>query len=152
MNDAMLEIDSFQQLLDEGLEYKYLATTKMYAAVGKNSPFYKKKSASLKEIISKYPLILHDYADSEDILALYGKHPNIILKSNDIKLCAKMIEENKGIGFLIECSIKNNQFENIKFLPCKERFNYNIVLIFKSGTNLSHYATEFSKLFLAQVF
>lgn len=156
MHDDVFSQKSFKEFVQNGLKYEKLITVNMWAAIGKKSPLFNKKTISLKTVISSYPLVIHDYSNWENMISIYGS-PNIVLKSSDIKLCTKMISEGQAIGFFSDYVWQNNNNFNkdlIKLLPVKERLNYSIYLIYQNELNAELYdiIQEFVKIIRKQPF
>lgn len=117
--DAVLTVENYSQesLWKKRFETKKIKASILEYCVSEKSPLAGKETITLEEI-SKEPLILFDQAfplsgTIENIFSERGYDLNVVLRSSQIFMVSRFIEEGLGGGFLPASACR----ENLKLVP-----------------------------------
>ena len=117
--DAVLTVENYSQesLWKKRFETKKIKASTLEYCVSEKSPLAGKETITLEEI-SKEPLILFDQAfplsgTIENIFSERGYDLNVVLRSSQIFMVSRFIEEGLGGGFLPASACR----ENLKLVP-----------------------------------
>ncbi len=136
--------------LEKDIYFEKIAYGKWYVAASKYSPLARKKSISVKEILT-YPLAF--YFPSGDhhftsLLKQFGE-PNILLNTNCGEIYYKTVAEGLAIGFTTDLVFKNTErcTNDLVYIPISNNFKLVVALVCLDYNLLSRPAQEFIKVF-----